>query len=79
MRMTDSIYSISTSSNGSFINGEQVWRSTRLKDGDRVRLGSLSFVFFVCQSTRTLPLLNADIVQLVADKLAQVANRPIKG
>jgi pSer/pThr/pTyr-binding forkhead associated (FHA) protein len=36
------------SSNGSFVNGEQVWRSAVLKDGDRIRLGSLSFVFFIC-------------------------------
>ncbi|HEY9644474.1 MAG TPA: FHA domain-containing protein [Coleofasciculaceae cyanobacterium] len=42
------------SSNGSFINGEQVWRSAVLRDGDRVRLGSLSFVFFVCQTAQTL-------------------------
>ena len=49
------------SSNGSFINGEQVWRSTLLKDGDRIRLGSLSFVFFVCQSTRSLSPLTAEL------------------
>ncbi|MCU0567569.1 MAG: FHA domain-containing protein [Oculatellaceae cyanobacterium Prado106] len=42
------------SSNGSFINGERIRKTTLLKDGDRVRLGSLSFTFFLCQSTQTL-------------------------
>ena len=64
------------SSNGSFINGEQVWRSTRLKDGDRVRLGSLAFVFFICQSTRTLPPLNANSSNSL-QKAVQFANRPL--
>jgi pSer/pThr/pTyr-binding forkhead associated (FHA) protein len=64
------------SSNGSFINGEQVWRSTLLKDGDRVRLGSLSFVFFVCQSTRTLPTLNAELSSSL-QQAAQSASRAI--
>ncbi|MBW4656427.1 MAG: FHA domain-containing protein [Kaiparowitsia implicata GSE-PSE-MK54-09C] len=35
------------SSNGSFVNGERVRRMTRLKDGDRIRLGSLTVTFFV--------------------------------
>ena len=63
------------SSNGSFINGEQIWRSTLLKDGDRVRLGSLSFVFFVCQSTQTLPLLTAEL----ANSMQQVAQLTGRG
>jgi pSer/pThr/pTyr-binding forkhead associated (FHA) protein len=41
------------STNGSYVNGEQVRHSVLLQDGDRVRLGSLAFNFFVCQSTRT--------------------------
>ena len=43
------------SSNGTYVNGEQVRQSVLLKDGDRVRLGSLSFVFFLCQSSQPLP------------------------
>jgi pSer/pThr/pTyr-binding forkhead associated (FHA) protein len=45
------------SSNGSFRNGERVWRSAALKDGDRIRLGSLVFVFLTCQGSEVLPLI----------------------
>ncbi|MEL6225126.1 MAG: FHA domain-containing protein [Cyanobacteria bacterium J06626_14] len=38
------------STNGSFINGEQIRKEQRIKDGDRIRLGSLSFTFFTCAS-----------------------------
>jgi pSer/pThr/pTyr-binding forkhead associated (FHA) protein len=36
------------STNGSFLNGEPVRYYAPLKDGDQVRLGSLSFTFFIC-------------------------------
>jgi hypothetical protein len=39
------------SSNGSLVNGELIQGATLLKDGDRIRLGSLIFTFFLCQST----------------------------
>ncbi len=42
------------STNGSFVNGEPVWEPRLLKDGDRIRLGSLSFHFFLCAEIRTL-------------------------
>lgn len=35
-----------SSTNGTFINGEQVFQRRYLKDGDRIRLGGLSFTFF---------------------------------
>lgn len=43
------------SSNGSFVNGEQVRQRFQLKDGDRIRLGSLTFTFFVCDLTQLTP------------------------
>lgn len=47
------------SRNHSFVNGEPV-RHAILKDGDQVRMGSLTFNFFLCQTTRTLnPLSSA--------------------
>lgn len=49
------------SSNGSFINGELVRQSVLLKDGDRIRLGSLSFTFFVCHSVRVAEPLTPDV------------------
>ncbi|MBE9101053.1 FHA domain-containing protein [Vacuolonema iberomarrocanum] len=49
------------SRNGSYINGEPVRRCMRLKDGDRIRLGSLSFAFFICNFMQSPPQLSADI------------------
>jgi hypothetical protein len=40
------------STNGSFLNGEPVRQRTRLKDGDRIRLGSLAFAFFICDTVQ---------------------------
>ncbi|MEX0269814.1 FHA domain-containing protein [Leptolyngbyaceae cyanobacterium UHCC 1019] len=40
------------STNGTFVNGESIRQPVLLKDGDRIRLGSLSFVFFLCESSR---------------------------
>jgi pSer/pThr/pTyr-binding forkhead associated (FHA) protein len=50
------------SSNGSYINGEMICQPTRLNDGDRIRLGSLTFTFFLCQSIQTLQPLNPDLL-----------------
>jgi pSer/pThr/pTyr-binding forkhead associated (FHA) protein len=48
------------SENGSFVNSEQVYQPVRLKDGDRIRLGSLSFDFFLNHSCRILPTVTGD-------------------
>lgn len=37
------------STNGSFINGEQIRHQSPLRDGDCVRLGSVTFTFFICR------------------------------
>lgn len=42
------------SRNGTFVNGELIRQPVLLKDGDRVRLGSVSFVFFLCASAEVL-------------------------
>lgn len=49
------------SRNGSFVNGELIRHPTFLKDGDRVRLGSLTFSFFLCQSAERLNPIAADL------------------
>lgn len=60
------------STNGSYVNGEQVRHSVLLKDGDRVRLGSLAFTFFVCQNSHT-----ADAVpEEVLSQLSSSASLP---
>ncbi|WP_088891730.1 FHA domain-containing protein [Leptolyngbya ohadii] len=40
--------------NGTFVNGEPVHQPILLQDGDRVRMGNLCFVFFLCNSTQVL-------------------------
>lgn len=49
------------STNGSFVNGELVRRRIRLQDGDRVRLGSISFVFFDCRHSQQVPAIDRDL------------------
>ncbi|AFY99927.1 FHA domain-containing protein [Calothrix sp. PCC 6303] len=43
------------STNGSFINGERVYQPTKLKESDRIRLGTLTFSFFLNTTTKFLP------------------------
>ncbi|HEY9650539.1 MAG TPA: FHA domain-containing protein [Coleofasciculaceae cyanobacterium] len=50
------------STNGSFVNGELIQGRCLLKDGDRIRLSSLSFSFFLCHSTQTLDETPPDIL-----------------
>lgn len=50
------------STNGSFINGEPVHGRMPLRDGDRVRLSSLAFSFFLCNDTQVLPETPPDIL-----------------
>lgn len=61
------------STNGSFINGEPVHGRMPLKDGDRIRLSSLAFSFFVCDHNQTLPETPPDILA----KLEAVTTRSI--
>ena len=50
------------STNGSFINGEPVHGRMPLRDGDRVRLSSLAFSFFLCNDTQVLDETPPDIL-----------------
>jgi pSer/pThr/pTyr-binding forkhead associated (FHA) protein len=50
------------STNGSFVNGEPVNGRILLKDGDRVRLGSVAFSFLLCNDTQTLEEVSPDIL-----------------
>ncbi|MBW4468617.1 MAG: FHA domain-containing protein [Pegethrix bostrychoides GSE-TBD4-15B] len=49
------------SRNQSMINGEPV-RQALLKDGDQIRLGSVAFTFFLCESMRSLRSLPPEIL-----------------
>lgn len=57
------------STNGSFINGEPIYKPTKLNDGDRIRLGMITFDFFVNHTCRTLPTVAMELLmQLVPTK-----------
>jgi hypothetical protein len=53
------------STNGSFVNGEPVRHCTLLKDGDQVRLSSLSFTFFACSDFRVAKQLPPEVLEQV--------------
>jgi hypothetical protein len=50
------------STNGSYVNGEPIRHPTLLKDGDRVRLGSLAFNFFVSFGTQVIEDVPAEVL-----------------
>jgi pSer/pThr/pTyr-binding forkhead associated (FHA) protein len=50
------------STNGSFINGEPVNGRLPLKDGDRIRLGSVAFTFLLCDDIQLLEETPPDIL-----------------
>ncbi len=51
------------STNGTYINGTPVRRPVLMKDGDRLRLGSLSFIFFLCDASRKAESLSQEVVK----------------
>ena len=51
------------STNGTYVNGEAIRHPVRLRDGDRVRLGSLSFIFFCIQAPIVLEALPKPMFQ----------------
>ncbi|MEH2230045.1 MAG: FHA domain-containing protein [Nostoc sp.] len=57
------------STNGSFVNGNRTVKPIKLKDGDRIRLGNMTFDFFVTSNYRVLPTVAMDLLmQLVHRK-----------
>ncbi|MEM7581077.1 MAG: FHA domain-containing protein [Mastigocoleus sp.] len=63
------------SKNGSYINDKQICQPTKLKDGDRVRLGHSNFSFFINLSTQVLPTVAVELLmQLVPNSNCNKAN-----
>lgn len=60
------------STNGTFVNGEQIVRQRHLNDGDRIRLGSLGFNFFTCH----LPHAKEEYPEDRLERPNQMANPP---
>ena len=57
------------STNGTYINGEQIYDPTKLKDGDIIGLGNLTFPFFINQDCSILPTVAVELLmQLVPGK-----------
>jgi pSer/pThr/pTyr-binding forkhead associated (FHA) protein len=50
------------SMNGSFLNGERIQQRQLLKDGDRIRLGSFEFNFFISQASRTIEPIHPEVL-----------------
>lgn len=67
------------STNGSFVNGEPVHGRVLLKDGDRIRLSSLAFSFFLCNDSETLedtpPEILAQLESLTVTPTPTTVNR----
>jgi pSer/pThr/pTyr-binding forkhead associated (FHA) protein len=67
------------SANGSFVNGEPVYQPMQLKDGDRIRLGSITFNFFMEHTCRTLPTVAVELLMQLVPRInansAKILNR----
>jgi len=55
------------STNGTFVNGEPVQHCVLLKDGDQIRLGSLTFTFFICHTPKRAEALPDNLINQVND------------
>ncbi len=60
------------STNGSYVNGERIFESIELKDGDHIRLGNTTFDFFLNASTRILPAIALESLMLTAQESVEV-------
>ncbi len=58
------------STNGTFLNGEPVYQPRKVEDGDRIRLGSLSFSFFINSSSRFLPTVAMELLFQLSPQMA---------
>lgn len=50
------------STNGSFVNDDRAFGPIKLKDGDRIRLGSMTFDFFMNSTCRVLPTVAMELL-----------------
>ncbi|MEH1838381.1 MAG: FHA domain-containing protein [Nostoc sp.] len=68
------------STNGSFVNGDRAFGPIKLKDGDRIRLGSMTFDFFMDSTCRVLPTVAIELLMQLRhqkkDNLVEILNYP---
>lgn len=50
------------SMNGSFVNGDRIQQRHVLKDGDRIRVGSINFTFYVSHRSRALDPIHPEVL-----------------
>ncbi|WP_193197586.1 FHA domain-containing protein [Nostoc sp. MG11] len=63
------------STNGSFVNGERAYQPLKLKDGDRIKLGSMTFNFFINHTYRILPTV---AMELLMQLVPRIGNNPVE-
>ncbi len=56
------------STNGTYINGEQIYHPTELKEGDIIRVGNITFSFFINQSCSVLPTVAVELLMQLEPK-----------
>ena len=57
------------STNGSYVNGEPIYQPTKLKAGDIIRLGKLTFSFFINHNTKVLPSVAVELLMQLIPKI----------
>ncbi|MEO0838762.1 MAG: FHA domain-containing protein [Cyanobacteria bacterium J06643_5] len=56
------------STNGTYVNGEQIYQPTKLEEGDIVRVGNVTFSFFVNHSCSVLPTVAIELLMQLVPK-----------
>ncbi|BAY80729.1 FHA domain-containing protein [Calothrix parasitica NIES-267] len=56
------------STNGTYINGEQIYRPTKLEEGDIIRIGNITFSFFINHSYSVLPTVAIELLMQLVPK-----------
>ena len=56
------------STNGTFINGEQIYHPTKLEEGDIIRVGNITFSFFINRSCSVLPTVAVELLMQLLPK-----------
>lgn len=62
------------SMNGSFVNGVRIRQRQRLKDGDRLRMGSLEFSFFTSNNARTINPIHPEVLTRFTSSRSRTAD-----
>lgn len=56
------------STNGTYINGEQIYLPTKLEEGDIIRIGNITFSFFINHSCSVLPTVAVELLMQLVPK-----------